>query len=112
MLRQFRLEVLRYKCISCGYCRSIAPDLIDFSRHDGLVTSIFTPNFDSDIQTINDFLADTSTVEQIVRICPTKAMSFLLFQSKTQVADLRQPGGPRLAGRSLLSIGYCCLFKV
>ncbi len=56
---------------------SIAPYLFDFSRHDGLITSTFTPDFDADVQIINNYLSDSSLIEQIVRICPTKAIKTL-----------------------------------
>lgn len=74
---QTQINLLRYKCIGCSYCVSLAPEIFSVSFSDGKVTFLFEQAIDD--ETITAFF--DITVEPIARqaesICPTGAIKCL-----------------------------------
>lgn len=69
------LKIYRYKCIACGFCLPIAPELFTLSQADGKLTWAITPLFTDDVQLVTDpnLFADKALV--MVSVCPVKALS-------------------------------------
>jgi len=68
------VKLLRYKCIGCMYCISIAPEIFSISPQDGKVTEVGEENIDIDITTFIAPLDYRTPLEQSVNICPVKAI--------------------------------------
>lgn len=73
---QNKITLLRYKCIGCSYCISIAPELFGISDSDGKITDRANKNCDSDILKITFDLKNIDQIAQSARICPVKAIVF------------------------------------
>ncbi|HZJ73988.1 MAG TPA: ferredoxin [Perlabentimonas sp.] len=70
-----KLQILRYKCIACGLCLSVAPDVFILSQADGKLTWVKTPNFNDDVQLVTDPNLLTDIALQMVGVCPERALS-------------------------------------
>jgi ferredoxin len=69
-----KLKLLRYKCNGCGYCTSLAPELLIISTTDGKVTSlerIYAE--DEEIELVIESHC-SNIAQQAVKICPVKAL--------------------------------------
>jgi ferredoxin len=78
--QQIQVKLLRYKCIGCSYCVSLAPEIFSISVSDGKITFLFENAFDDD--TIDAFF--DSSIEPIAQqtenICPTGAIKCIMHK--------------------------------
>ena len=69
-----QLEVLRYKCIACGYCMPLATDVLIFSAADGKIAWAQTPFCNDDNQVISDPLLQYDILQKLANLCPVGAL--------------------------------------
>ena len=69
--------IYRNKCIACGYCISVAPDVWSISGSDGKITSKATPFNEDETQVIEIESLNYHEVEQSAKICPVKAIKII-----------------------------------
>jgi len=72
-----RIILYRNKCIGCGYCISISPDLWVISGSDGKITYKTTPFFEEETQIIEIEIMKYHEFEQSEKICPVKAIKII-----------------------------------
>lgn len=72
-----RVTLFRSRCIACGYCLSIATDLLIISQSDGKITRTDTPKFDDEIQQFEIDIAFRQEIEQSSKICPVDVIKIL-----------------------------------
>jgi ferredoxin len=73
-----KVRLNRYKCIGCGYCIAIAPELWVISTIDGKITTVSSPETEEDNLTLVLEKEQELLVNQSVKICPTKV--FLVYK--------------------------------
>lgn len=73
----FQVVLYRRRCIACGYCVSLVPDIWMLSVHDGKVTHINHPDADDDIVNVSIEKGSRVIVKQSESICPVKAIKVL-----------------------------------
>jgi ferredoxin len=69
-----KVKLYRYKCIGCGYCISLLPNVWAYSKYDGKITHSKTPSFEEDDQIIQIEPFYSTEVKQSEDICPVKAI--------------------------------------
>ncbi|MDY0200307.1 MAG: ferredoxin [Tenuifilaceae bacterium] len=72
-----KLQIYRYKCIACGFCLPVAPEIFTLSQADGKLTWAKTPLFNEDIQLVTDPNLFTDKALVMVNVCPVKALSII-----------------------------------
>jgi ferredoxin len=71
---EIEVNLLRFKCIGCSYCVSIAPEVFTISHLDGKVTNIVNPFSDEETQTFTTERIYLDVLKQSETICPVKAI--------------------------------------
>jgi ferredoxin len=71
------VKLFRHRCIACGYCLSIAPEIWVLSSKDSRITSLKTPDYKNDDQIVQIELHFIQEIEQSAKICPVKAIKII-----------------------------------
>jgi ferredoxin len=69
-----KVKLYRNKCIGCGFCISLLPEVWTYSKFDGRITSVATPSYDDDEQIVQIEPFYRSEIDQSVNICPVNAI--------------------------------------
>ena len=72
--KNIEVTLLRFKCIGCSYCVSIAPEVFSISHIDGKVTNLSNLFSDEETQTFSAERVHMDTLKQCEDICPVKAI--------------------------------------
>jgi ferredoxin len=75
--RGTRVLLYRNKCIACGYCISLAPQLWTISSYDGKATSTTTSFYEEETQIVDVDGIDYTSLVQSVKICPVNAIKII-----------------------------------
>ncbi len=77
MIHLVKIQIHRYKCIACGFCVSIAPEMLTYSSQDGRVSWVNTANFSDDTQTIDEPALFSDIAQELVNVCPVQAIKIV-----------------------------------
>ncbi len=79
-MQQLKIKLLRFKCIGCSYCVSLAPEIFSISNSDGKVTFLFENVLDEDTVEAAFDMDLEIIAKQAETICPTGAIKCIPYK--------------------------------